>query len=118
MLAKLKYPKQYLNYGVCGVFPEGYDYPVKRKIIDIKVSFSVCNPESYTVLHVFVDHEGWLPPNDVYMTKKSALSQVAARLIQAKKALQDQLFYTTKNTELKIDHLTRRIDNIRKHVWW
>ena len=77
MLEKLKYPKQYLNHGVW-FFPERADYPIKRKIIDIKISFSVSDPKSYTVLQVFVEHAGWLYPEEVYMTRRTALAQLTA----------------------------------------
>lgn len=69
MLAKLKRPDCYIGHGVF-VFPEGYFYPVKRKITDAMVWYSF---GEWTIIHVFVNGiKKPLQPDEIFMTKREA----------------------------------------------
>lgn len=72
MLAKLKQPECYIGHGVF-VFPDGYDYPVKRQISNIEVRF--CPDKGWFVIRAFVNDAGWLNQAEIYMSKKEAYCQ-------------------------------------------
>lgn len=76
MLAKFKRPSLYINHGVW-VFRKGFCYPIKRKILQVEVTF---NQVDYAVTRVYVDDLGWRTPEQVYMTHKETLPMQATVL--------------------------------------
>ena len=74
MLKKMKNPELYIGYGVWVFLPNSNEL-VKRKIIELKVGYTYTWNYSFYIESVYVLHVGWLPPEEVYMTKNEAFSE-------------------------------------------
>lgn len=112
MLAKFKKIKNYINHGIW-FYPEKFDYPIKRKILHVRINFS---QEKWIVENVFVQQYGWIDSDKVYMTKKEAIrvreSVMLSRFKQQRYGIKEEI----RNLENKIGWIERDLNRARNQL--
>lgn len=111
MLEHFKRPGLYLNHGVW-FFKENRGYPIKNKITQINVEFSLLG---FRVLEIFVNGAGWLKPNQVYMTRRSALIESVLEFKVKRQILEKELKWKQDSLQAKINHVDKLIASIQKY---
>ena len=104
MLAKLKRPECYIGHGVF-VFPDGFTYPVKRKIVDVIAQFAAYKDRErgwtvgFDIKKVYVKGVGWMRKGAIYMTKREALDSDEYKILSEIRHHEDEIAKLKKRIE-------------------